>query len=257
MAIALLVTISLIELFPMNVMADKIVDGTLSCTDVTPGYTVECCAYVYNETPGSGHISCTTCAATNPPSNCTPRYPASQAVNDNVIPDIPTEGVSDDPNASDDPNPGIPSQGGVVGEPTESDGQNQNQPKEGITPKDPFTLEEGVFDGGQTAPPVNGGLESLLTEQTQQETEQQQQTDNGLNSLLETQEQDEQQPVIEEQRTVESETEEQNQTLTLEVPRQCQDGQITDDFGNCVTPIPEITEQPTEDEGQEGNNTDN
>ena len=93
------------------------------CDVVSGGQYVRCCQ-TYIQDNGGFKNYCTMCENTNPPSNCTDRFEVrNQAGEDVGLP--PSEGVSDDPQAGDNPNPGIPPTGGVVDE-TDSEDSSEN-----------------------------------------------------------------------------------------------------------------------------------
>jgi hypothetical protein len=83
------------------------------CTTLTEGYTVKCCMFV--EENGELEKYCTVCADTNPPSNCTPREPGREDLNnqDTTIP--PSSGVEDDANNGENTSPRIPTKGDGLG----------------------------------------------------------------------------------------------------------------------------------------------
>ena len=121
--------------------------GSYRCFSQDDGETVLCCQLFQ----GSGDYKwfCTYCDNTNPPSNCLPRFEARNEGGDIVVP--PQEGVSDDPQAGDDPNPGIPPTEGVTDE-SENEYGNGNAdtptntiPRKGGSDLDPSKLNENVI----------------------------------------------------------------------------------------------------------------
>ncbi len=100
------------------------------CDVLSGGQYVRCCQ---SFTGDDGNLKnyCTLCENTNPPSNCTERFePRNQAGEDVGVP--PTEGVSDDPQAGDNPSPGIPPTEGVE---DETENENTDTPTNTIPRK--------------------------------------------------------------------------------------------------------------------------
>ena len=116
-----LTALSIAGTISLNVMAKDNAVGSYRCFPQDNGESVLCCQLFQ----GGGDYKwfCTYCDNTSPPSNCLPRFEARNEGGDIVVP--PQDGVSDDPQAGDNPNPGIPPTGGVVDE-TDSEDSSEN-----------------------------------------------------------------------------------------------------------------------------------
>lgn len=118
----LIVTLCLYSLNSINVMAkEKPLEQTYDCNVLSGGQYVQCCQ-AFTQEDGSVKMWCTLCENTKPPSNCTERFHTQQGED---IASPPTDGVSDDPQAGDDGNPGIPPTEGITDE-----NENENSPSE-------------------------------------------------------------------------------------------------------------------------------
>ena len=123
------------------------------CNPTDSGPYVKCCQTFIDDNDNLT-VYCTVCDNTSPPSNCGERFPSGGALEGRNGEDVaapPTGGISDDPEAGDDPNPGIPPSGGVVDE-TENensesaaDDPTNTIPRKGGSGLEASTLSENVI----------------------------------------------------------------------------------------------------------------
>lgn len=113
----LLTALSIAGTISLNVMAKDNAVGLYRCFPQDGGETVLCCQLFQGS--GDSKWFCTYCDNTSPPSNCLPRFEARNEGGGDIFAS-PQEGISDDHQAGDNPNPGIPPTEGVTDE-TESE----------------------------------------------------------------------------------------------------------------------------------------
>jgi hypothetical protein len=120
----LITALSIAGTISLNVMAKDNAVGSYRCFPQDDGKTVLCCQLFQGDNKDYKWY-CSYCDNTSPPSNCLPRFEARTEGGDIMVP--PQEGISDDPQAGDNPNPGIPPTGGVVDETENQNSGNENE----------------------------------------------------------------------------------------------------------------------------------